>query len=112
MPLQKWSEQIWVSQMSGEPAFSEDIEVLVGQYQSAETPPHVVFDLSGIEVLNSSNLSQMLKVRKLATDAGRQVRIAAPTNAVWTVFLTTGLDQVFSFSQDTTTALAQLQLGA
>lgn len=111
MPLQKWSEQIWVCQTSQEPAFSEDIELLKSQYAVAEQPPHVVIDLSGVDMLNSSNISQMLMVRKLATESGRRVRLAGPNNAVWSVFLTAGLDKVFDFSQDTSIALTELQLG-
>lgn len=111
MPLQKWSDQIWVCQMSQEPAFSEDMDVLKTQYAAAEQPPHVVVDLSGVGVLNSSNISQMLQIKKLATDCGRSVRLAGPSTAVWSVFLTAGLDKVFAFSQDTSMALAELQLG-
>ncbi|MEM1107179.1 MAG: STAS domain-containing protein [Planctomycetota bacterium] len=111
MPLQKWSDQIWVSQMSEAPSFSEDIEVLKNQYAAAEEPPHVVIDLSQVRVLNSSNISQMLQIRKLTTDNDRRLRVAAPQDAVWSVFLTAGLDKVFEFSQDTSIALAELQLG-
>ncbi|MEM7624644.1 MAG: STAS domain-containing protein [Planctomycetota bacterium] len=110
MPLQKWSDQIWLCQMSPEPTFSEEIDTLVGQFGKAEPKPHVVIDLSGLDVLNSSNLSQMLRVRKLVTDAGSKLRIAGPTNAVWSLFLTTGLDKVFDFAQDTMMALAELQI--
>ncbi|MEM6459924.1 MAG: STAS domain-containing protein [Planctomycetota bacterium] len=111
MPLQKWSDEIWVSQLADDPAFSEDFETLIPRYTKAEPRPHLVIDLSGVRILNSSNLSQILRVRKLAADAGRGLRIAGPNDAVWSVFLTTGLDKVFGFSEDTTTALAQLQLG-
>ncbi len=111
MPLQKWSDQIWVCQMSQEPAFSEDMDVLKSQYASAKEPPHVVIDLAGVEVLNSSNISQMLQIKKLAGESGRSLRLAGPNNAVWSVFLTAGLDKVFAFSQDTSMALAELQLG-
>lgn len=111
MSLQKWSDQIWIAQMSAQPVFSEEIDSLTAQFEKASPSPHVVIDLSGVQTLNSSNLSQLLRVRKLAGDAGSGVRVAAPTDAVWTLFLTTGLDKVFQFSRDTTTALTELQLG-
>jgi len=110
MPLQKWSDQIWVSKMSQDPTFSEDMEVLKSQYDAAEAPPHLVIDLSGVDILNSSNISQMLQMRKLAADNGRQLRLAGPSTAVWSVFLTAGLDKVFAFSQDTSIALTELQI--
>ena len=110
MPLQKWSDQIWLCQMSPAPTFSEEIDTLLGQFGKAEPKPHVVLDLSGVEVLNSSNLSQMLRVRKVVTEEGSKMRVAGPTDAVWSLLLTTGLDKVFDFAQDTMMALAELQI--
>jgi len=111
MPLQKWSEEIWISQLSPEPAFSEEMDVLALQYAGAEEPPHLVLDLSEVEVLNSSNLSQMLRLRKIVSGCSRRVRVAGPSDAVRSLLRTTGLDKVFELSQDTATALAELQLG-
>jgi anti-anti-sigma factor len=110
MPLQKWSDQIWVAQLFEEPAFSDDLETVFSQFRAAETAPHVVVDLAGVNKLNSSNLAQLLRLRKLVVDAGRSIKIAGPNNAVWTLFLTTSLDKIFEFSPDTSMALAELQL--
>ena len=111
MPLQKWSEHIWLSQPSDGHAFSDEMDVLLSQYSAAELSPHMVVDLSGMTRLNSTHIAQLLRLRKLVVDRERKMRIAGPNNAVWTVFLTAGLDQVFEFSTDTTVALAELQLG-
>lgn len=110
MPLQKWSDQIWVSQMSPEPNFSDEIEALKSQFGKAQDKPHVVIDLTGLSAVNSSNLAQLLNIRKLVNAEERHLRIAGPTNPVWTVFLTSSLDKVFEFSSDTATALAELQM--
>ena len=110
MPLQKWSDQIWVSQMSPPPAFADDIETLENAYEAANPAPDIVIDLSEVPQLNSSNLSQMLAVRKLVGKRGGRLRVAGPTDGVWSVMLTAGLDKVFSFSQNTAFALADLQM--
>lgn len=110
MPLQKWSDQIWVSQMSPEPSFSDEIEALSSQFAKAQEKPHVVIDLAGVSALNSSNLAQLLNIRKQVNAEERRLRIAGPSNSVWSLFLTTGLDKVFEFSSDTATALAELQM--
>ena len=110
MPLQKWSENIWIAQMSAPPVFTEEIDTLSTQFGPASPAPHLGGDLSGGASLNSSNLSQLLRIRKLAADAGVGMRVSGPSDTVWTVFLTTGLDKVFAFTQDTVTALAQLQI--
>ncbi len=110
MPLQKWSDDIWLVKLYNEPSFSDELETLFSQYSSNELPPHVVIDLAGVDTVNSSNLSQLLRLRKMTADRGRQLKIATPSDAVWSVFLSTSLDNVFAFSSDTMTALAQLQL--
>lgn len=110
MPLQKWSDQIWLCQMSPEPSFSEEIDTLIQQFKKADDKPHVVIDLSGLAGLNSSNLSQILRARKAINDGGRKMRVSGPTDAVWSLFLTTGLDKVFQFAPDTMVALAELQI--
>jgi anti-anti-sigma factor len=110
MPLQKWSEQIWIAQMSPEPGFSDEIDVLLKAHGDADPSPDVVIDLAGLQSLNSSNISQMLRVREKVSQTGSRTRIAGPSDAVWSVFLTTGLDKVFEFSQNTALALADLQV--
>ena len=110
MPLQKWSDKIWIVSLAGDPAFSDDMELLLGQLQSAEPAPDVVLDLSSVDHLNSSNLSQMLRIRKMLMTGASRMRVVGPQDSVWAVFLTTGLDKVFDFKADTSTALADLQI--
>lgn len=110
MPIQEWSDRIWVAQLSSDPSFSEDLLNLIERVQHAQHTPDVVLDLSGVTCLNSSNLSQMLRVRKLSIEESSKLRLAGPSDSIWAVFLTTGLDQVFDFSTDVSTALAGLQM--
>jgi anti-anti-sigma regulatory factor len=53
----------------------------------------------------------MLRLRKLVHDSGGRLRVAGPSDAVWGVLLTTGLDKVFAFDPDPATALAHVQIG-
>jgi anti-anti-sigma factor len=108
--LQKWSDRIWVVSLSADPAFSEELESLVPQMLEASPHPHVVLDLSGVKHINSANLSGLLRVRKAAIDSDTQLRLAAPLDPVWAIFLTTGLDKVFEFTPDVSTALAGLSM--
>src|ERR1051326_899074 len=110
MPIQHWSEQIWVVKLANEPALSEDLSSALMNAGSAEKMPDLVLDLSSVTQINSSNLSQLLRLRKLAIDRNSRLRVVAPTNAVWAVFITTGLDKVMDFAQDMPTALAGLQM--
>lgn len=110
MPIQRWSEKIWVVQLADEPALSEDLHNVHAQAANTQPAPHLVLDMSAVHMVNSSNLAQLLRVRKLAIDRDTRLRLAAPTDPVWAVFLTTGLDKVFEFAQDVPNALASIQI--
>ncbi len=112
MSIQKWSEQIWIVRLNDDPAFAEDMDQLAEQALAPDRMPHLILDFSAVQTVCSSNLSALLRLRKSAIDRESQLRLSSPTDAVWAVFLTTGLDKVFQFTHDTTTALAELQLGA
>ena len=110
MSLQKWTDRIWVLKLTGEPGFTEEMDSLQQQVAVSAFVPHMVLDLSCVREMNSSNLSAMLRVRKLAIDGESKLRIAAPPDPVWAIFLTTGLDKIFEFTPDVSTALAALKM--
>ncbi|MEM9345421.1 MAG: STAS domain-containing protein [Planctomycetota bacterium] len=110
MPTERWSDDIWIFRLQNEPGFSDDLHPLLQRIGRDEAPPAVVIDLAEVTSINSSNLSQLLKLRKTADDHKIALRITSPSDAVWSVFLMTGLDKVFAFTQDTSTALAELQM--
>ena len=105
MSIQQWSEHIWLAQLSNEPSLSEDLLSLKERAEQAQPSPDIVLDLSGVTQLNSSNLSQLLRIRKLAVDRKVKLILASPSDAIWAVFLTTGLDQVFEFVGEVSTRL-------
>jgi anti-sigma B factor antagonist len=112
LSIQKWSNRIWLVNLNDDPAFTEDMDQLAEQALAPDRLPHLVLDLSAVETICSSNLSALLRLRKSVVDRDAQLRLTSPTDPVWAVFMTTGLDKVFKFTHDTPTALAELQIGA
>ena len=108
--VQEWSNKIWIVKLQDDPAFTEDLEYLADRCVAPDPMPHLILDFSCVEHLASSNLSALLRLRKLAIDREIKLRLCAPSDAAWVVFITTGLDKVFEFSQDTATTLAELQI--
>jgi anti-anti-sigma factor len=98
--------------MNDDPAFTEDMDQLNERALAPDRMPHLVLELSAVDTICSSNLSALLRLRKNVIDREAQLRLTSPTDPVWAVFLTTGLDKVFHFTHDTPTALAELQIGA
>ena len=111
MPIEAWSDEITIAELGDEPAFSEDMSSLMQRLDADQDEiPDMIVNLSSVTYLNSSNIAQLLRLRKKLNTAGRNMRICAVENQVWGVLMITGLDKIFDFTDDVTTALASLQL--
>lgn len=112
MGLNDWSERIVIAELADEPAFSEDMDALWDRLENMpEThTPDVVLDMRRVRYLNSSNIAQLLRLRKKLAHAGKRLRVCSVGTQVWSVILTTGIDSLFSFNDDVATSLASLQI--
>lgn len=105
-----WSDKIVISELSDEPVLSEEINALIDRVEKAEQIPHVVLNFSAVTYVNSSNLAQLLRLRRKLTESRRTLKLCSVPDEVWSVMMVTGLDKVFRFAPDPMTALAGLQL--
>ena len=111
MPIEAWSDEITIAELGDEPAFSEDMSSLMQRLDADQDEiPDMIVNLSSVTYLNSSNIAQLLRLRKKLNTAGRNMRTCAVEDQVWGVLMITGLDKIFDFTDDVTTALASLQL--
>ncbi len=109
MTIQNWSDDIVLAELADEPVFTEEMNTLMDRLEGA--PRDVVLSFSAVDFLNSSNIARLLKLRKMVHAAGRRLVLCGVNTQVWGVFLVTGLDKIFEYTDDTATALATLQLG-
>lgn len=107
-----WSDNIVIADLTDEPEFSEEINDLHSRLKDEKPSnlPNVVLNLSGVSYLNSSNIAQLLRLRKLLIEADRKMKLCSVGDSVWSIMLLTGLDKVFSFAPDKATAIAGLQI--
>ena len=108
MAIQNWSEDITVVALADDPEFTDDLAGLTEQLE--EKPTDVVLNFSAVGFVNSSNVARILRLRKAVLGAGRRLMLCDVNTQVWGVFLVTGLDKIFEFTNDIATALATLQL--
>jgi len=109
MAIQDWSEEIVVVDLEKDPDFSDELNALFDRYEK-EPGKDVVLNFSRVKFLNSSNISLLLKMRKLLADNEHRLFLCGIPVQVWGVFLLTGLDSIFDVAEDTATALATLQM--
>ena len=111
MPINEWSDNILIADLSDDPAFSDDTSLLMQKLEAATDMPDVIIDMKGVTFISSSNIALLLRIRKKLGAGDARLRICAVDDSVWSVLLITGLDKVFEFTDDVSTSLASLQLG-
>ena len=107
MPFERWSDQVLVAHLADDPQFSEDMVCL----DPLPPRPGIVLDFAGVRFVNSSNIAQLLTLRKRVVAAEGRMLFCGMKDHVWSAFLVTGLDKLFEQAPDVSTALASIQLG-
>lgn len=106
-----WSDDIVITELSDEPALSEDLAGIIDRLSGAgDTVPHVVLNFTAVSYVNSSNLAQLIKIRKILDTMGRLLVLCSVDTEVRSVFKVTGLERLFRFAPDPMTALAGVQI--
>ncbi len=108
MAMEKWSDEIVVLELSDDPQFGEDMTNLLAELE--QTPYDVVLNFSGVSFLNSSGIAKLLRLRKRMLSLDRWLMLCGINTKIKNIFSVTGLDKIFQFAGDVSTALATVQL--
>lgn len=109
MGIQNWSENIVLVNLAPEPQMSEELKTVI-EIIREHTENNVVIDFSGVEIVTSSNLAKLLKLRKMLNESEKKLVLCGLSVRTKAIFLVTGLENVFEFVEDQFTALASLQI--
>jgi anti-anti-sigma factor len=108
MTIQMWSDEIMVVELGDDPQFSDEMTIVTEKLE--KNPANVVLNFSPVSFINSSNVAKLLRLRKLLNNKNKRLVFCDVNTQVWGVFLVTGLDKIFEFTNDISTALATVQL--
>lgn len=108
MPIEKWSDQVSVIRLTDDPQFTDDLAAI--ERQPLQPKSAAVLDFSQVAMITSSNIARLLLLRKRMSGANCRLVLCNLNTQLWGALLVTGLDQVFDFSDNVTTALATLQM--
>ncbi len=109
MGIQDWSENVILVDLPQEPEMGDELKTVTEMVRDRGNC-EVVVDFSSVDIITSSSLSKLLKLRKLLGDCGHRLifcNVAAATKGIFTV---TGLDGIFEIADDKFIALASLQM--
>lgn len=109
MGIQNWSENIILVNLAEEPQMSEELQTVV-EIVTDRGDCEVVIDLSGVDIVTSSSLAKILKLRKVLNDREHRLVLCGLKPRTRGIFQVTGLDNVLEFIDDQFIALASLQM--
>ena len=109
MGIQDWSEDIILVDLTPEPEMADELKSVTGMVRDRGNCD-VVIDFSAVDIVTSSSLSKLLKLRKLLGDCGHRLVFCSVAAATRGIFTVTGLEGIFELADDKFIALAGLQM--
>jgi anti-anti-sigma regulatory factor len=108
MGFQNWSDDIILVDLPREPRMRSEIKTLT-EIVRDRGDCDVVMDFSAVDIMTSTSISGLLRLRKLLVDCSHRLIFCNLPPATRSVFSVVGLDEVFEFADDKFNALANLQ---
>ena len=109
MAIEFWSEKIVLVSLPSEPFCGDEIDIVIDLLKDRRGCD-VVVDFSGVEVVSSSTLAKLLKLRRLLMEQETSMLISDLSEKTEEIFKVTGLDNVFHFVKNHFLGLTCLQL--
>jgi anti-anti-sigma factor len=105
MGIQDLADNVILVDATAEPGLNEELKN-VTEVVRERGDCDVVIDFSHVDIVTSSSLSKLLKLRKLLMDCGHQLVLCSVATATKAIFSVTALDGVFEMVGDQFAALA------
>jgi len=110
MGIEQLSEETLLITLPEDPQSSNDLERAVDMTR-ADANVSVIVDMSLVEIMPSPMLSELMILEKQLGNSGRQLILCSVPPSIMKLFITVGLNGLFTFSDDQTTALQLLRSG-
>ncbi len=107
MGIQDLAENIVLVDASPEPSLNEELKNVTEAVRE-RGDCDVVIDFSHVDIVTSSSLSKLLKLRKLLSDCEHRLVLCNVATATRAIFSVTALDGIFEMVEDQFAALAAL----
>ena len=104
MGIRNLSQDIILVDLPSEGSQRADELKRVNEMVGAKCNCDVIVDLSKVEIIHSWNISNLLILRGLLQDAGRQLILCGVTTLTRCIFRVAGLTDVFVFAKDSSAA--------
>ncbi|GAJ21417.1 unnamed protein product [marine sediment metagenome] len=109
MGIQNWSENTVLVDLPQEPEMADELKSVI-EIVRDRGDCDVVIDFSSVDIVTSSSISNLLKLRKMLADCEHRLVFCSVAAATRGIFTITGLDGIFELADDKFVALAGLQM--
>ena len=108
MGIENWSEDIVSVDLPPEPQIGDELKTVAEVVQD-RGEYDMILDFSRVDVLTSSSLSKLLRLRKLLGECGHRLVFCSLAPATKGILTVTGLEGIFELVDDKFAALATLR---
>jgi anti-anti-sigma factor len=109
MGIQNLSEDVVLVELPfKEPQIADELKA-VNEIASSKPDLDVIIDFSKVEIVTSSSIGNLIILRNLLHERGRQLMLCNVAPMTKCIFVVAGLKDIFEFVDDKSTALAAVQ---
>jgi len=108
MGIDHSSHGILTVDLPPEPEMGSELKILTEVVRDG-ADSDVIVDFSNTDIVTSSSISKLLKLRKLLIDCEHRLILCSAAPATVGIFKVAGLDVVFEFASDKSDALASIK---
>lgn len=109
MGIENLSDEVILVDSPSESSMRADELKKINEIVGKNPKCDVIVDLSKVQVIHSWNISNLLILRTLLHDAGRQLVLCSVTTATKCIFAVAGLREVFNYANDRSAALEMIR---
>jgi anti-anti-sigma regulatory factor len=109
MGMKKISDDVLLVELpSKSPGIANELKA-VNEVASKEDNCDIIIDFAAVEIINSSNISNLLILHNLQQGKGRRLILCSLATVTKCIFVVAGLNEVFSFADDRASAMATVE---
>ena len=111
MSVENWSDDVLLVSLPAEPEVSNELGAVVEMVRD-KRQCDLVIDFSGVHLITSATIAELLKLRELLIESGRRLVLCSVSRLIKGVFTVAALSHAFQFADDTSAALKSIEAAA
>ena len=97
MSVENWSDDVLLVSLPAEPEISDELGAVVEMVRD-KRQCDLVIDFSGVHLITSATIAELLKLRELLIESGRRLVLCSVSMLIKGVFTVAALTQLSQFS--------------